>query len=105
MKSFRIKKEYLTSVPYTVDSSIILSDGFTMEGKIQGSTDHPEFTKLRNNLEKLGYIKTERTYWNGDRVLKPFSINGMKLDKGQQFCCASALGNQISVRKIYIASN
>jgi hypothetical protein len=55
------------------------------------SKDHPEFTILRNKLEDLGYIKTERGYWNGDRVLKQFYLNDVKFKKGSQFSCAAAL--------------
>jgi hypothetical protein len=53
--------------------------------------DHPEFTILRNKLEELGYIKTERSYWNGDCVLKQFYLNDVKFKKGSQFSCAAAL--------------
>lgn len=53
--------------------------------------DHPEFTILRNKLEELGYIKTERNYWNGDCVLKQFYLNDVKFRKGNQFSCAAAL--------------
>ena len=57
--------------------------------------DHDEFTKLRNQLEELGYIKTERGWWNGDRVLKPFQLNEWKFRKGQQFPSAAAMRNSI----------
>ena len=56
-----------------------------------GSKDHEEFTKLRNQLEELGYIKTERGWWNGDRVLKPFYLNGWRFKKNHRFPCAAAL--------------
>lgn len=53
--------------------------------------DHDEFTKLRNQLEELGYIKTERGWWNGDRILKSFKLNGWTMRKGHKFPCAAAL--------------
>lgn len=56
------------------------------------SEDHPAFTALRNRLEKDGYIKTERNWSNGDRVTKPFYLNNMYFDIGEQFSCAPALG-------------
>ena len=59
------------------------------------TVDHPEFQKLRDQLEELGYIKTERSWWNGDIVLKTFNLNGRKFRKGQQFPCAAALGPMI----------
>ena len=64
------------------------------------SKDHDEFTKLRNQLEEQGYIKTERGWWNGDRVLKPFYLNGWRFKKNHKFPCAAALKGSIeSARK------
>ena len=59
------------------------------------SKDHDEFTKLRNQLEKLGYITTQRNSWNGDRVLKGFKLNEWTFKKGEKFCCAGAMNNSI----------
>lgn len=56
------------------------------------SEDHPAFTSLRNRLEKDGYIKTERSWSNGDRVTKPFYMNNMYFEIGEQFSCAPAQG-------------
>ena len=53
--------------------------------------DHPEFTKLRDQLEDEGYIKTERNWWNGDRVLKPFTLNGVLFDKDCTFYSSAAM--------------
>ena len=53
--------------------------------------DHPEFAELRNKLEELGFISTQRSWWNGDRVLKPFSLNGAKFFKGEKFCSGAAI--------------
>ena len=65
-----------------------------------GNKDHDEFTKLRNQLEELGYIETERSWWNGDRVLKPFMLNEWKFKKGHKFPCAAAMRGSIdSARK------
>ena len=64
------------------------------------SEDHPEFTKLRNELERLGYISTCRQSWNGDRVLKPFKVNEWKFKHGEKFCCSAAMRVSIdSARK------
>ena len=57
--------------------------------------DHPAFTELRENLQRLGHIEIQRHWWNGDRVLKPFKLNGHQFSKGQQFASASALANQM----------
>lgn len=61
--------------------------------------DHDEFTKLRNQLEELGYIQTQRSWWNGDVVLKPFTLNGAKYKKDYRFPCASAMSVQIKIAK------
>ena len=63
--------------------------------------DHDEFTKLRNQLEELGYIKCERGWWNGDQVLKSFKINEWTFKKGHRFPCASALNNSIHCARKY----
>lgn len=55
------------------------------------SEDHPEFTALRNRLEKEGYISVEHRWWNGDRVLKKFKLNGVLFKKHEKFCCAAAM--------------
>ena len=63
------------------------------------SKDHDEFTKLRNQLEELGYIKTERGWWNGDRILKSFKLNGWTMRKGHKFPCAAAMRVSIDCAK------
>ena len=60
-------------------------------GLCTSSEDHPEFTKLRDQLEAQGYIRCERNWSNGDRVLKPFSLNSVAFEPGEQFCCAAAM--------------
>lgn len=52
--------------------------------------DHPAFSNLREYLGREGFIKIERSWWNGDRVLKPFYLNGLLFNKGDQFASASA---------------
>ena len=65
----------------------------------QGTKDHPEFTRLRDELEELGYIKTNHNWHNSDRVLKPFTLNGYKFEAGDAFLCASATFMDFKVRK------
>jgi hypothetical protein len=60
--------------------------------------DHPEFKKLREQLGELGYIYIERGWWNGDRVLKPFSLNGARFKKGEQFCSGAAIKREVERR-------
>ena len=84
IKQFRLKREHITSVSHSQRISII---------------DHPEFTKMRNRLEKQGYIQIERDWWNGDRVIKPFSLNAYKFKKHDMFPCASALDRWLSVKE------
>ena len=65
------------------------------------SKDHDEFTKLRDQLEELGYITTQRNCWNGDRILKPFYVNEWLFKKNHKFPCAAALNVSISCAKKY----
>lgn len=63
------------------------------------SQDHPQFTQLREHLESTGYITCERRWWNGDRVLRAFAVNGHEFDVNDSFPCACVLGIQIQVRQ------
>jgi hypothetical protein len=65
------------------------------------TVDHPEFAKLRDQLEQDSYIETQRGWWNGDRVLKPFVFNGVEFRAGDQFCCASAMSGHLKFAKKY----
>jgi hypothetical protein len=60
-------------------------------GSSTSTEDHPGFARLRDQLEAQGYIRCERNWSNGDRVLKPFSLNGVAFESGEQFCCAAAM--------------
>jgi hypothetical protein len=105
---FTIPEEYITDVTVHTEHDFIsdrnnpthedlikILKGYD-KGSSTYSKDHDEFTKLRNQLEELGYIKTQRSWWNGDRVLKPFYLNEWKFKKNHKFPCASALRNSIS---------
>ena len=113
MKQFTIDEQYLCDISVreeydfikdrnnpTHDDLIKILKGWDKSVTI-GSKDHDEFTKLRNQLEEEGYIKTERGWWNGDRVLKPFMLNEWKFRKGQQFSCGAAMKNSITVARKY----
>jgi hypothetical protein len=106
LKNFEINEEYLTS--QTVEDTITFASvesmsNMTLEqaemvcsmiGKPLRSIktiDHPEFTKLREQLEREGYITIQRNWWNGDRALKSFKVNGMIIRKDDTFPCADAL--------------
>jgi hypothetical protein len=65
------------------------------------SADHPEFSKLRIELSNTGYIYLEDKWINGDRVLKPFSLNGFLFEIGQKFPCAAAMGISLKVARQY----
>ena len=98
IKQFRLKKEYLSSVPDNKD--MILSDlvgKIIIQGDSYACKDHPEFTKFRNKICELGYIYIEPSYWNGDRVLKSFKLNKLSFKKGEQFPCASAIAVKSAV--------
>jgi hypothetical protein len=54
--------------------------------------DHPEFAALRRQLSELGYINMITNYWNGDRVLKSFKLNGFIVKAGSKFPSAYPMG-------------
>jgi hypothetical protein len=101
IKQFRLKKEYFTSVPDNKYMELYdLIGEIIVKGESYGTKDHPEFIKLRNKLYKLGYIQIESSYWNGDRVLKPFKLNGLTFKRGESFLCACALGIKLDLHKL-----
>ena len=108
---FTINPEYLTSVTihnewntYTRNGRVPTAEELILiiQGKGNCSTtssaDHPEFAKLREQLGELGYIHIQRGWWNGDSVLKPFTLNGRKFKIGAQFSSGSAMGTHLRVR-------
>lgn len=101
--NFTIDSQYLTSVTVRQEWSIYADrEDLTPEELIKmlkgegrcssvSSIDHPEFTRLRDQLESDGYIKTQRNCWNGDTVLQSFTLNGYIFRSGDRFPCADAL--------------
>ena len=63
--------------------------------------DGPEFKALRNQLEADGYIRCERMWWNGDRVLKAFKLNGVIFRKHEQFSCGAAMKHHLNFTRKY----
>jgi len=63
--------------------------------------DSPEFKALRNQLEAEGYITCERGWLNGDRVLKPFTLNGVKFKVNGKFCCGGAMNSHLKWEREY----
>jgi hypothetical protein len=108
LKQFTIDEQYITEVTVRTEYDFIKDrNNPTHEDLIKilkgwdksysiSSKDHDEFTKLRNQLEELGYIETQRGWWNGDRVLKSFKLNGFILRKGYKFLSAGAMKGSIS---------
>ena len=94
-----LKREYISDVVDAKHMTLNMYDGSTISGMSHGIIDHPEFTKLRNILQQEEYISTERSWVNGDRVLKPFSLNTLKFKIGDQFPCAAALDVRLSIKK------
>ena len=111
MKEFTIDEEYLTSVSVRTEKTMLENPSNpTNEDLIKilkgwdkivtiGTKDHDEFTKLREYLGENGYIRIERGWWNGDRVLKPFKLNGFNFKKGDKFASAGAMGGSIKCAK------
>ncbi len=112
LREFYIDEEYLSDVVIHKEWNIYTQNGRTptpeevlevLKGKgqcsVTGTEDHPEFAKLRNELERLSYIKIERGWINGDRVVRAFKLNGLIFSRGEKFCCAAALGCDVRFRQ------
>ena len=111
LREFFIDENYITDVTVrTVTSTLTNPDDPTPDDLIKilkghhqmisfSNKDHDEFTKLRNQLEELGYIKIERGWWNGDRVIKGFKLNGFPLKKGERFYSAAAMSGSFNLAK------
>ena len=99
IKQFKLKREHITSVSHTERVVLEVSPDHKLEGDMHSIIDHPEFTKMRNRLEKQGYIQIEHGWTNGDRALKPFSLNGFKFKKHDKFPCATALDIWLSMKE------
>ena len=108
---FTLDPAYLTDVTiheewntYTKNGRVPTDEELVLilQGKGKCSTtssiDHPEFTKLREQLGADGYISIQRSWWNGDSVLKPFTLNRRKFKVGAQFSSGSAMGTHLIVR-------
>lgn len=114
MREFTLDPKYFTDVTIRKEWNMYTKDGreptpeellLILQGKgkcsITGSEDHPEFAKLRKQLGELGYIHIENGWVNGDRVLKPFKLNGLILEEGDKFSCAAAFGTRWTVIQKY----
>jgi hypothetical protein len=113
LKQFIIDEQYICDVMVrtehdfikdrnnpTHDDLIKVLKGYD-KGLSISNKDHDEFTKLRNQLEELGYIECQRSWWNGDRVLKSFKLNEWTFRKGHKFPSASAMNNSIHCARKY----
>ena len=113
LRQFTIDEQYICDVTVrhehdfikdrsnpTHDDLIKILKGYDKSYSISNK-DHDEFTKLRDQLEELGYIETQRSWWNGDRVLKGFKLNEWTFKKGEKFCCAGAMSNSIHCARKY----
>ena len=109
--NFQIDDCYLTSVTITKTWSMYAGRNNLTEEELvkvlQGkdrcsstsSKDHPEFEKLREHLGAEGYIRIQRGWWNGDEVIKPFTLNGKRFKKSGQFPSAAAMRGHLKFMK------
>lgn len=82
-----IKPEFLCDVP---DEIVYYSpDGKRFSSA--GSVDHPSFTRLREHLASKGLIEIQRSWRNGDSVVKSFYLNNYLMLPGDKFACAAAM--------------
>ena len=110
MKEFTLDEAYMCDIPYKrvfdpkpIESNQDLVDAIKQTNvmTITGTDPHPEFEHFRCQLEADGYISIERMWHNGDRVLKPFRLNGFLFKRGTKFPCAGAMGVAIKVARKY----
>ena len=102
--NFTINPEYLTSIsihrewnmykdkPNPTEEDLIKVLQGLGDCSSQSTDDHPEFKVLRERLGQEQFIKIQRGWWNGDIVLRPFSLNGAKFRKGEMFPSGAAIG-------------
>ena len=107
LKQFTIDEQYIVDVTVRTETDMIKDrNNLTNDDLIKiikgwdkmvsiSNKDHDEFTKLREQLGKLGYISIERGWWNGDRILKSFKLNEWVMKKGHKFPCAAAMSVSI----------
>jgi hypothetical protein len=107
---FTLDEQFMCDVPYKrvfnqkpIESNKDLLDAIKQTDVmvVRGYDPHPEFERFRCQLEKDGYIKIERGWHNGDRVLRPFRLNGKLFKKHEQFPCAPAMGIHLKVWRKY----
>ena len=104
MKKFYIDIQYATSVTIRTEHKIRQqenesSEDFLIRKLTDGSApmvsisseDHPEFSKLREQLGDEGHIKITRNCWNADIVTKSFYLNDILFRKRNRFLCAAAI--------------
>lgn len=70
-----------------------------------GADDSEEFKALRNQLEAEGYIRCEHGWWNGDRVLKLFFLNGVRFDVHDKFPSGAAMKIHLQTARKYALHN
>lgn len=104
MMTFYIDPVYLTSVPNRTEHKLAKnfheSEADFIIRKLKTDTDmnctmyfteHPVFDKLKEELNKLGFISVSPHCRNGDKVLVPFQLNNKIFNKYDTFYCASAM--------------
>jgi hypothetical protein len=84
----------------TADDLVRILKGYQPMTTIRND-DSPEFKALRNQLEAEGYIECQRNWWNGDRVLTPFTLNEIKFDIGNKFFSGAAMRNHLEWEREY----
>ena len=86
----KLDEQYLCDVPRVF--SWIEDDG--MDRGVMSYVDHPAFAEVRDFLEYREYISVQKHWHNGDRVLKPFTLNDQEFNIGDKFLCATAMANK-----------
>lgn len=113
LTEFTIDEQFLCSVTTHEEGSIYAGrESLTEEELLRvmmggdrwtmtGSRDHEEFARLRDRLEAEGYIRCERGWWNGDRALREFTLNGVQFNEGDKFGSGGYIRTQLEWKRKY----
>ena len=82
-----VEQEFLCDVP---EKTSYIDEYGKSKGSL-GHANHPSFEATRVLLESKGYLYVERSWSNGDRVLKDFYFNNRLFQAGATFYCAPAM--------------
>jgi hypothetical protein len=88
-----VTEHHIKQTPNESEADFLVRKLATKESPVRSisSEDHPEFSKLREQLGRERYIDITRNCWNADVVIKSFYLNDILFKKRSRFLCGSAI--------------